>query len=125
MYETDQALVAQHPEWETPVPCVYTHHTIYMIRDPVVVVMCDFGTVLGVVTQKDVECQPSNKTFGDIMKPAVCIDAYATPDEVSATMNAYTYKAFPVVVQRLIGYPEQHMKPKPIAWTFNRYTTSN
>lgn len=114
--ETDQALIARHPEWETPVPCVYACHTIiHTIRDPVVVVMCSFGTVLGVVTQKDVECQPSNKTFGDIMKPAVCIDAYATPDEVAATLNAYTHKAFPVVVQRLVGCPTQSLKPKPIA----------
>ena len=111
-----QKAIEENPAWKTNVPRVSRYHAIHDVDWACVTDGYD-GTLVGVVSRKDVENKkPTDEFFQDIMKPAHYLSTYTASQPTLATefMANLPHRYFPVVyhLHKLIAYIDKEWYPK-------------
>ena len=111
-----QKAIEENPAWKTNVPRVSRYHAIHDVDWACVTDGYD-GTLVGVVSRKDVENKkPTDEYFQDIMKPANYLSTYTAsqPKLAMEFMANLPHRYFPVVyhLHKLIAYVDKDSYPK-------------
>jgi CBS domain-containing protein len=111
-----QTKLDENPLWKTNVPRVSRYHAIHDVDWACVTDGYD-GTLVGVVSRKDVENKrPTDEYFQDIMKPANYMSTYTAsqPKLALEFMENFSHRYFPVVyhLHKLLAYVDKESYPK-------------